>query len=104
MSIKSVILIYNIKILLVDSLCNGAKTICVQLKGKKKYSLVDEDLEHFSKIPKNFENSPKTSRSSYEHFRSVSEISRSYQKISVDYRRLQNISEQSSKMFRSYRN
>ena len=50
------------------------------------------------------ENSPNTVRSSYEHFRSFSHNVRRCPKISEDCQRLPNISEQTSKMFRSYRN
>ena len=57
--------------------------------------------EHFPKI---FENSPNSVRSSYEHFRSFSENFRRCPKITEDCRRLPNVSEQSSKMFRSRRN
>ena len=60
--------------------------------------------EHFPKISKIFQNSPNSVRSSYEHFRSFSENVRSGPKISEDCRRLPNVSEQSSKMFRSHRN
>ena len=53
----------------------------------------------FQRVPKIFENSPKTIRSSYEHFWSLY-----FPKMSEDYRKLPNISEQSLKMFQSYRN
>ena len=48
----------------------------------------------FRRFPKIFQNSPNSVRSSYKHFRSFSE----------NFRRLPNVSELSSKMFRSHRN
>ena len=78
-------------------------TFC--LLYKKQY------LGDFSSFPKISGHFPNVS----EDFRKLSEncpklirafpiIFRKFQKISEDYRRLSNISEQSSKMFRSYRN
>ena len=73
--------------------------------GCECYLLVFNSISHsFARVLKISEHSPKISEDSRKFSEDYVNISDHFPKMSIDCRRLPNISEQSSKMFRSYRN
>ena len=84
---------------------SGHVIFCLLYKQNQGYfSNFPKISEHFPRISADFSKFSNSVRSSYEHFRSFSENFRRCPKISEDCRRLPNVSELSSKMFRSHRN